>query len=103
MKPIVSFSLFGTEPKYYVGAEKNIIEIKTLEQINEHFLNYDIIIYNNNVYFITENITKMYSLIEIIESYKMIYFKNNGELNVISNLSQLRNMPEEKYRVALFK
>jgi hypothetical protein len=30
MKPIVSFSLFGTEPKYYVGAEKNITEIKQL-------------------------------------------------------------------------
>jgi hypothetical protein len=30
MKPIVSFSLFGTEPKYYVGAEKNITEIKNL-------------------------------------------------------------------------
>jgi hypothetical protein len=30
MKPIISFSLFGTEPKYYVGAEKNIIEIKQL-------------------------------------------------------------------------
>lgn len=27
MKPIVSFSLFGSEPKYYIGAEKNIIEI----------------------------------------------------------------------------
>lgn len=27
MKPIVSFSLFGNEPKYYIGAEKNIIEI----------------------------------------------------------------------------
>ena len=28
MKPIVSFSLFGTEPKYYTGAKKNIEEIK---------------------------------------------------------------------------
>ena len=33
MKPIVSFSLFGTEPKYYVGAEKNITEIK-FESLN---------------------------------------------------------------------
>lgn len=30
MKPIISFSLFGTEPKYYVGAEKNILQIKDL-------------------------------------------------------------------------
>lgn len=29
-KPIVSFSLFGNDPKYYVGAEKNITEIKQL-------------------------------------------------------------------------
>jgi len=36
MKPIVSFSLFGTEPKYYVGAEKNITEIKNL--LVEHWL-----------------------------------------------------------------
>ena len=28
MKPIVSFSLFGTEPKYYIGAKKNVEEIK---------------------------------------------------------------------------
>jgi hypothetical protein len=30
MKPIVSFSLFGTDKKYYIGAEKNIKEIKNL-------------------------------------------------------------------------
>lgn len=30
MKPIVSFTLFGNNPKYYVGAIKNTSDIKRL-------------------------------------------------------------------------
>jgi hypothetical protein len=30
MKPIVSFTLFGTQMKYYIGAEKNIEDIKRM-------------------------------------------------------------------------
>ena len=30
MKPILSFTLFGDQPKYYVGAEKNLIQAKEM-------------------------------------------------------------------------
>lgn len=29
-KPVISFTLFGNQPKYYIGAEKNLIEAATL-------------------------------------------------------------------------
>ena len=39
MNPVVSFSLFGTDMKYYVGAEKNV------EQIKKMLPNWDVVIY----------------------------------------------------------
>ena len=80
---------------------KNITEIKSLEGFIENFINYDIILYKNKVYCIAGNITKLYSLLEILESYKTIYVCNNGNLSLIKNLIQIQNMPEEKYRNSL--
>lgn len=42
MNPVISFSLFGTNMKYYVGAERNVQDIKEL------LPNWDINIYHNN-------------------------------------------------------
>ena len=80
---------------------KNIIEIKALEDLIKNFVNYDVILYKNKVYCIADNITKLYSLVEILESYKTIYVCNNGNLSLIKNVVQIQNMPEEKYRNTL--
>lgn len=42
MNPVISFSLFGTNMKYYVGAERNVQDIKKL------LPNWEINIYHNN-------------------------------------------------------
>jgi hypothetical protein len=42
MNPVISFSLFGTNMKYYVGAERNVLDIKKL------LPNWEINIYHNN-------------------------------------------------------
>lgn len=91
-------------PDLAVFAEK-IIEINDLDILLNKFNDYDIILYQENVFFVTENMTKMYSLIEIIESYKLLFHHNyqqnnqNGNLLVeINNILHIQNMPEEKYR-----
>jgi putative hydrolase of the HAD superfamily len=81
---------------------KNIIDLNKLTDLMIHFIYYDIILYNNNVYCISENITTCYSLIEILESYNTLYLFSN-QLNIINNLSEIREMPEEKYRNLLLK
>jgi putative hydrolase of the HAD superfamily len=80
---------------------KNQIEIDNLKQFSKNFIYCDVILYNNAVYCICDNITKLYSLIEIVDSYKTIYLQNNGCLSLIENISQIQNMPEEKYRNSL--
>ena len=80
---------------------KNIIEVIQIDQLRDKFINYDIIVYNNTVYCIAENIQKLYSLLEILESYKILFSINNEDLISINNLSQIRDMPQEKYRIAL--
>ena len=80
---------------------KNIFELTTLEEFKNNFHPYDIILYNNQVYCISETIIKLHSLIEILESYKTIYLHNNGNISLIQNSLQIQNMPEEKYRQSL--
>ena len=54
MKPIVSFTLFGTQMKYYVGAEKNI------EDINRFLPDWEV-----RIYYHKENVLDRY-----IEKFK---------------------------------
>jgi len=53
MKPIVSFTLFGTEMKYYVGAEKNIVEI------NKLLPDWEVRIYYHSDFIINDYIEKL--------------------------------------------
>jgi putative hydrolase of the HAD superfamily len=57
----------------------------------------DIVVYDSIVFGITDNITKMYSLIEILDSYKIIQ-KYGGKLKSIENIDHLQNMKEEQNR-----
>jgi hypothetical protein len=56
MKPIVSFTLFGTNMKYYVGAIKNTIDIKNL------LPDWEVRIYYRNDSILTEYIEKLSQL-----------------------------------------
>jgi len=57
----------------------------------------DIVIYKNKVYIVTENISKSYALLEIINSYIDIQ-TNSNKLIQIYNIGYLQNMEQEKYR-----
>ena len=74
------------------------IEIESLNELESKFDEYDIIIYENNIFVLADNITKIYALMEIVESYEMIYSKNENNLLSIDNVVQLQNMDEEKNR-----
>jgi len=75
-------------------------EIENLNELANNFVYYNIILYNGCLFCVAENITKLYSLIEILESYKLIYLANNGNVSVIKNVELIRDMPQEKYRNA---
>lgn len=85
---------------------QKIIEIDDINLFSNNFVASDIILYQNGVFLITENINKMYSLIEILESYIILYdhYKqitnncNTYSLVEINNILHIQNMPEEKYR-----
>jgi hypothetical protein len=81
---------------------QKIIEINDIDLFSNNFDASDIILYQNGVFLITENINKMYSLIEILESYIILYKHNKdnniGSLVEINNILYIQNMPEEKYR-----
>ena len=74
------------------------IEIESLNELESKFDEYDIIVYENNIFVLADNITKIYALMEIVESYEMIYSKNKNNLLSIDNVFQLQNMDEEKNR-----
>jgi hypothetical protein len=56
MKPVVAFSLFGYNLKYYVGAEKNI------QQIKEMLPDWEVKIYYHDESIIKDNIQKLIDL-----------------------------------------
>ena len=74
------------------------IEVSSLEELERNMGEYDIIILEGVVYGIADNLTKLYSLIEILESYRTIYEYNNGNLSSIDKVVRLQNMEEEKDR-----
>lgn len=69
-----------------------------IDDLKTNFREYDIILLNKCVYLIADTITKMYSLIEILDSYKTLYMTNKGLLKSIHNVHFLQNMEEEKIR-----
>lgn len=79
---------------------KNTIETNNIDTL-DYKVKYDIILFENNVYLISNNLTKIYCLIEIIESYKDIYLQNKGLITMIDNIDSLKNKKEEIHRCNL--
>ena len=64
--------------------------IKTLKKIP------DIIIYEDLIFIITDNLIKLYSIMEILDSYNLIK-KNSFQLRTIDK-KIIQNLEEEKFR-----
>jgi len=71
--------------------------LNSLIELENNFDNYDLITCEKKVFVIADNITKLYSLIEILESY-YILSSSKRELQSIDNIIELQNMEEEKLR-----
>lgn len=81
-------------PDLAIFAEKIGI-IDKVDKING--IDYNIIIMNDNVYLCADNITKLYGLIEIIDSYKILSQSQTHPLISVDS-KFLNNMEQEKFR-----
>jgi putative hydrolase of the HAD superfamily len=72
--------------------------VESLSELENNFDNYDLIICKKKVFAIADNITKLYSLIEIMESYYILLSSSKTELQTIDKIRELQNMEEEKLR-----
>lgn len=77
---------------------QNKREIQDILDLITDDVSYDIIIYKNEVYGVAETLIKLYSLMEIVESYKMLQQETNGKIISIENPNVLCNMEQEKSR-----
>ena len=71
---------------------------KNLDDFYESLEHFNIIIINKQVYLISENITKLYYLIELIDKYKVLADYCYDNLNSINDIKYLQNMEAEKFR-----
>lgn len=77
---------------------QNKREIQDISNLITDVVSYDIILYKNEVYGIAETLIKLYSLMEIVESYKILYQETGGKIISIENPTVLCNMEQEKNR-----
>ena len=73
---------------------QNIIEINNIDDINKYTC-FDIIIYNDNIFVLSNDINKIYNIIENLKAYEIL---SNYNLESIDNILTLQNMKEEIYR-----
>ena len=69
-----------------------------LEELYENIDNFNIIILNKEVYLLSENLNKIYYLIELIDKYKTLCEYSYDNLNSINDVKYLQNMEQEKFR-----
>jgi len=74
---------------------QKVLEIKKLEELNKNIIDCDIIFIEEKVILIANDINKLYSLIEILNCYKILYENNKNKLIEIVNIKRLQNMEEE--------
>lgn len=74
-----------------------ICQLNNLNQIYDLEFIPEIILYNSNIYLISENLTKLYCLIETLDLYKDLCKHNYESLKIIDE-SLIQNMEQEKYR-----
>jgi hypothetical protein len=78
---------------------ENIIIINHLNDLNKIFIeNINIIILNNITYLCSDNLIKMYYLIELLDKYKILCEYSYDNLNMINDTKYLQNMEQEKFR-----
>jgi hypothetical protein len=82
-------------PDLAIFAEKIGI-VDKVDKING--IDYNIIILNDNVYLCADNITKLYGLIEIIDSYKILAQSQLQSPLTSVDSKYLKNMEQEKLR-----
>ena len=73
------------------------LSVSALTELEHNFDEYDMILYDHKVFLIADNITKLYSLIEIVNSYAILQLNSNSLVS-IDNITKLQNMEEEKNR-----
>jgi hypothetical protein len=78
--------------------------LNNLEELDQQ--NYNIIIYDEKVYIVAENITKLYYIIELLDQYKILVDNTLCDsaqqicnLQSIDDILYIQNMKEEKYRM----
>ena len=69
-----------------------------LEEFYENIEYFNIIILNKEVYLVSENLNKIYYLIELIDKYKTLSDYSYDNLNSINDIKYLQNMEAEKFR-----
>jgi putative hydrolase of the HAD superfamily len=69
-----------------------------LEDFYENIEYFNIIILNKEVYLVSENLNKIYYLIELIDKYKTLSDYSYDNLNSINDIKYLQNMEQEKFR-----
>ena len=69
-----------------------------LEEFHENIEYFNIIILNKEVYLVSENLNKIYYLIELIDKYKTLSDYSYDNLNSINDIKYLQNMEAEKFR-----
>ena len=71
---------------------------KILDDFYDSLEYFNIIIINKKVYLISENLNKLYYLIELIDKYKILSDYSYDNLNSINDVKYLQNMEAEKFR-----
>ena len=69
-----------------------------MEEFYENIEYFNIIILNKEVYLVSENLNKIYYLIELIDKYKTLSDYSYDNLNSINDIKYLQNMEAEKFR-----
>jgi len=77
----------------YVSSIERIITLETIKTFN---VIPDIILYDNLIFIVADNLIKLYSIMEILDSYNLI-INNSYEIRTIDN-EIIQNMEEEKIR-----
>ena len=72
--------------------------IDNLEQLYQDLDNYNIIILSNKIYLCSDNLNKIYYLIELLDKYKLLCDYSYDNLNKINDTKYLQNMEQEKFR-----
>lgn len=84
-------------PDIAIFIEK-IIKINEIKDLDKFDYIGNIILYKNNVFICSDNLTKSYYIMEILDQYKILCDNNFHNLKIINDINYLQNMEQEKFR-----